>query len=1124
MLPFVLDNQVHVTADVLRQLLTACRGGPVDVATAYFNVGAFELLRAELPAVGALRLLLGKEPEAGSDVGLRARQVAGELAVLAFDERTLRLVEELIAFLAEDKVRVRAFDDGFLHAKAYLFHRDRVGPGNWDDRLRPFAGVVGSSNFTRPGLTTNRELNLVHRVFTPEDEAVDREAAARAEHVRVGVLSETLLDPSGVEVPGESRRAIKSEVGARAMIELNGWFQRNWDASVDWKDELIDLLNRSKFGQHEYTPYQVYLKALYTYLKDQVEDPELTFGRTAVDLAEFQEASVKKALRIIERYKGVLVADSVGLGKTWIGLRLLEHYAYLQRMKAVVVCPASLRNVWRPLLMEKNIAAEVVGMEELGREDFDVAPLGDADVVLVDESHNFRSDKANRYAKLDELIRRRGGFGKGGERKRVILLTATPINNDLFDLLNQVRLFTQNEADYFREAGIGDVNKYVAHARRAARQPDAPPAGELLFNLLDEFVVRNTRPYIRVAYPNATINGVPVRFPDRSLRTVEYSLEAVYSGLYQHVVEQIDALSLAPYKLESYRKKGPTTDAEKFEVGREQGLVGIFKTRFLKRLESSVEAFRRSVRRGLVFEQAYLDFLLSGRVVASRDFQRLLRLAGLEGEDELTSDGLADQLEGKEAVTAYLETIPSVDLNQYDLRKLSREVRADIERLEDLEQRVTPLVQKDAKLAELRELLAGELRGRKVLIFSSYRDTARYVYEQLTGDADWLVSAGSPRIRQIDSKNHPDERAEILKAFAPIGSGGDDGVARTPIDVLISTDVLSEGQNLQDCGVLVNYDLTWNPIRLVQRNGRVDRLKSPHERVLILNMFPEGQLEELLGLVERLTERIGQIDDLGLLDSSVLGEVVHPRAFNTLRRIQEGDVSVLDEEEARAELAGPELLLKQLQEMMARDGADAAASLPDGIHSGLRREKAYGAFFYFIAPRTDGTGTRHFWRYVDARTGQIIDNRYSIAQLIACGPAEARFIGQQDVFGLQDRVVTAILQADQLTEAKATLAVTPDKVQQEMAEEMKGLLRAGTVDRAAAKSVLKFLDEPFGRALVKRATAIREGWREGRAPSWLVEQLDNLRREFSRPGAKTPVLPPLTRDGLHLICFQLISA
>src|SRR5207253_11189957 len=206
--------------------------------------------------------------------------------------------------------------------------------------------------------------------------------------------------------------------------------------------------------------------------------------------------------------------------------------------------------------------------------------------------------------------------------------------------------------------------------------------------------------------------------------------------------------------------------------------------------------------------------------------------------------------------------------------------------------------------------------------------------------------AGSPAIRRIDSGNHPSERGHIIGQFAPVASGLT-GPPSQEITILISTDVLSEGQNLQDCGLIINYDLTWNPIRLVQRNGRIDRIGSPHSDITIHNMFPEDELEELLHLIERLTSRISTIDDLGLLDASVLGEVVHPRTFNTIRRIREEDGTVLDEEEARAELAGPEMLPKQPKDVLNRDGANVLTGLPNGIHSGLRREKRYGMFFYF---------------------------------------------------------------------------------------------------------------------------------------------------------------------------------
>ena len=445
------------------------------------------------------------------------------------------------------------------------------------------------------------------------------------------------------------------------------------------------------------------------------------------------------------------------------------------------------------------------------------------------------------------------------------------------------------------------------------------------------------------------------------LRTIEYDLGAAYGGLYQEIVVAIERLSLAPYQLESYRKQSAIRDEQEhqWEKGREVALVGIFKTRFLKRLESSVFAFRESLRRGLVFEETYLDYLLDGTVVSSRDFQNLMRFLARDEEDEPAAGSVAEDLDAVAEARAYLESLPKVDLNQYDLRKLRRQVEQDIELLRGLYERTASLAAADGKFERLKELLAGELKGKKVLIFSSFKDTSRYLHRNLTAEdcAAWRQQAGNPHIRRIDSGNHPDERGAILAQFAPLGSGKE-GIGGPPIDILVSTDVLSEGQNLQDCGTLINYDLTWNPIRLVQRNGRIDRIGSPHAEsgISIYNFFPEAELEALLHLVEQLQSRISVIDDLGLLDASVLGEIVHPRTFNTLRRIRAEDGAVLDEEEARAELAGPEVLLKNLKELLNREGAESVGDLPNGIHSGLRRRECYGMFFYFQAPRSSGEG------------------------------------------------------------------------------------------------------------------------------------------------------------------------
>lgn len=317
----------------------------------------------------------------------------------------------------------------------------------------------------------------------------------------------------------ENRQLLKSEVGARAIIDLEEWYERQWGDGQDFKEQLIELLDASKFGQKEYTPYEVYMKALFEYFRDELGEETPVPMRSAVELAEFQEDAVKKARKILARYDGVMVADSVGLGKTWIGKKLLEDFAYHLRQKALVVCPASLREMWERELKNATISATVLSQEELGREDLDLSHWGDEDVLLVDESHTFRNRSAQRYGNLERILAANGGRGRDGLRKKVILLTATPINNDLFDLYNQISLITRGDRSYFTACGIGDLYRYFLKARPETKTDDGALA---LFNLLEEVVIRRTRPFIRKAYPEATIGEAcslyPAEAQNRSLR------------------------------------------------------------------------------------------------------------------------------------------------------------------------------------------------------------------------------------------------------------------------------------------------------------------------------------------------------------------------------------------------------------------------------------------------------------------------------------------------------------------------------------------------------------------------------------------------------------------------------
>ena len=342
-------------------------GKPVDIATAYFAISGYRLVKEGLHQVGAFRLVIGSEPHTGADVGLSPntdalkKRFQGDLEAEPFNEVTLRLVEELIAFLRADKVEIRLYDKGFLHAKAYLFHQDKVGPHNRADRLRPFVAIVGSSNFTGPGLVSNQELNLVHRVIQPTEAAFDPEAARRAAYLEDADKAVDQEQGSGIAISDSARRFIKSEVGARAITDLMAWYERQWADSVDFKEDLIELLDASKLGRREYTPYEVFTKALYEYFKEELGENAPELGRSAVDLAEFQEDAVKKARRILARYDGVLIADSVG---TWQDVDRQETPRRLclhRRQKAVVVCPASLRecgpgNCPLPRLQPRSLA------------------------------------------------------------------------------------------------------------------------------------------------------------------------------------------------------------------------------------------------------------------------------------------------------------------------------------------------------------------------------------------------------------------------------------------------------------------------------------------------------------------------------------------------------------------------------------------------------------------------------------------------------------------------------------------------------------------------------------------------------------------------------------------------
>lgn len=1128
-LPFVIDNsEERKMAHVLRELLALHQGKAMDVASAFFSINGYALIAPGLKGLGSFRLLLGSEPRGGADLGLRVRdaastirlqQVQGDL--MGMDADTLRrelenspldsntqlLVEDLIRFLREERVEVRRFTKGFLHAKSWIFYADHTksGQGILLDRFQPLLGIVGSSNFTGPGLTSNNELNLTHQVILEEDQAQDAEAA--------GMVSYLGEEKASARITPKNRQLIKSEVGARAIQQLVEWYDGVWEQSEDYKEQFIEVLDASKYGTVEYTPYQIYLKALWHYFREDLGTTETPDRATAVELSEFQEDAVTRARRILARYHGVLIADSVGLGKTWIGKRLLEDYGYHQRQLVLVVAPASLKAMWDKELKQATISGTVITQESMGRDDFDPFAFGGIDVILIDESHKFQSQASQRYEALEQIIMLNGGRGRAGEHKKVILLTATPINNSLNDLYSQISLITQGDDGYFASAGIGDLKRYFLDARRAQRNAEGP--GGNLFNILEEIAVRRPRIIIREHYPNATIDGKPIKWPERELHRIEYSLAKTYGNdFYSRIVERVDKLKLAPFDLESYRRD--PSQAKAMDVGRGQALIGIFKSLYLKRFESSVEAFRLSIDRARQFQTAYRDHLREGRVLTARDFRKLAAL-NAEQDDDTNDPRVAEILAGMEQVSP----------EDYRVGDIEKAVEADLQVLSEIYGKVADIgPNHDAKYQQLRDLLRGQLKGQKLLLFTYYKDTSRYLYRCLREDKEFLEELGHPTIRIADSEVTPKDRERVVEAFAPRVNEKPNIIGtEREIDILISTDVLAEGKNLQDCQYLLNYDLHWAPMRLVQRAGRIDRIGTPFDVLHILNFFPESDLNKLLKLVETLQSKIEAIDAQGLHDASVLGETPHPRAFNHIERIHDGDTAVLDEEEREAELVSSEEMRLELQKALEDGAEEVVKRLPDGIHSIRELPKARGVFFCFDRDGMTVEDRRAIWLYWDAHSQRFEDNIYRMIQLVSCKPDEPRGHSVQSVYELIPKAIEHIVQGARRT---AATEQAPPRLPAEQTSVRVALqenaARVG-VPRSLLLRLIRFLGAPTTGFAERQFKQYLARYQQSRDAKKLAEEVDDLRVKFEgeEQVQKAERSQPITAEELRLVCFEYIS-
>ena len=1104
---FATNRDGETVADAVNGFLTYAGTGlvgetHVDIATAYFNVGGYSLVADSLDHADGVRILLGAEPdphdrrlrplraEAASPrraarVRLRRalegheRELTQARDLLGFSIEADRSARRLVTWLRTDQVKVRRLADRFLHGKAFL-----VGD-------KGHGVIAGSSNFTYAGLARNIELNLGN--YTP--------------HV----------------------------VG-----QVQGWFNELWDEAEDF--DLAGLFE-ARFEPH--LPQLVYLRMLYERYGAELAAEAEAAGQPKIHLTSFQRDGLWRARRILADVNGVLVADEVGLGKTFLAGELIREAAIDRRQRVLVIAPATLRDgPWRAFLSEQLLPVEIVSFDDLTA-DVRLNPEGgtgrklradinDYAMVVVDEAHNLRNPSTQRADALRRLL-------AGSPPKDLVLLTATPVNNSLWDLYYLIGYFLRNDA-VFADVGIKSLRDHFA-AAMALNPDDLTP--EHLFDVLDAVAVRRTRSFVKRFYPNDRVRlggvEVPIVFPTPRVKKVVYDLDAVMPGFFDRFAHALDpeddtapeddptVLTLARYAPSRYRLDG---EFDAYEVQ----LAGLIRSGLLKRFESSPHAFAETCERMANSHDAFLALLDHGKVATG---------AAL-------ADWVATDSDDLDEVDAYMEAKVELveDADDYDqdalaahvahdrdlLRSFADEARAvDREHDPNLAVLVDELVQ-IAEQAEAEGIGDDDVRDkRKVLIFSYYADTVDWIVSHLsdTIDHDDRLAAYRGRLAAIAGTWGSAKKEEVLWGFAPRTTDAPEGFDDDRFDIVVTTDVLAEGVNLQQARHIINYDLPWNPMRLVQRHGRIDRIGSPHLAVYLRCVFPDAQLDDLLGLEERLHRKIKQaaasVGVGSVLPDQTAVDVDFTETREEIERLRREDADLFERGgTSKGTLSGEEYRQELRKALEDETLAAKIQGLPWGSGSGMAVERADGADLtgYVFCIRV-GDWDRPVFRYVEMGTGEptVVDD--TLACLDHAHPPD----GFDTPRVLDDDTYTLAFDAwavarDDVIERwnwhadKANLEPKVPKVLARAAEIVRSSPPPG-VNQEAVDRAVDTLQAPYPERILRTFRAALGGTDDPAA------QADHVLRIIAdlglQPYEAPEPLPEVTDDDVHLICWLALT-
>ena len=997
-----------------------------DIASGFFEIGALLALDSQWQQLEKIRILMGDEVTKRTKRAILAGKLESVRSILdtSIEQEKenndfLTGVPAIVEAIRSGKIECRVYSKQKFHAKAYITHGKLAVVGS--------TALVGSSNFTLPGLNENVELNIQIR---------------------------------------------------REVDTLQEWYERYWAEAEDITPEILQVIERHT---REYSPFEVYAKSLQELFRRYtmtISEWEQKHSRLYRKLDRYQQDGYHELLEIANKYNGAFLCDGVGLGKTFIGMMLIERLVMHDRKRVVLLVPKSGRvpvweislNHYLPGINGKFSNLAIYNHTDLMRSGNYTAEFEyikeNADVVIIDEAHNFRNPGTkgegehgpSRYWRLFDML----------EGKQVYMLTATPVNNRLIDLQHLIELFSRRQPGYFKAAPLG-IHSLPGHFRTMEKQleklvlggeveetietnqveADRILLGDSLFQAL---VVQRSRAYVKESQQQFEINQA--LFPIREdPKVANYSIKKTYGHLLE-MIEKAFAKEKPLFALPIYYPLayycGPDLKVNPFEENRQREVVGLIRTQFLKRFESSPFAFSMSCEMMLLKLLAFV----TKHCTSASEKRRLERWMGMHadllGYVQQHQLSFTDEEPEEDIITEeMLSAIEELSPEKYKIDEILDETYLDMDQLAQFLDELKKFQPKhDDKLQALIKLLKSDpvLKEHKVLLFTEYMATARYLQDE-------LKKASITGIDEVDSTTQR-SRSEIITQFAPYYNGMSSGELKQKglkeARVLIATDVLSEGLNLQDATRLINYDLHWNPVRLMQRIGRVDRRLNPDTEARLLadhpeqsiirgtvaywNFLPPEELDSLLRLYGRVSHNTLRISKtFGIEGKKLLKPDDDYEALKDFTHGYEGEKTAMEQ-----------LKLEYEKHLFDDPGLEARlVALPGRVFSGKKHPTpgTKAVFFCYALPGVGAEALRGDisdpglwteehgicqWCLYELETDHIIDNPMEIAEYIRCLPNTPRTCVQpQETLSDIRKKIDKHLKNTYLRQVQAPVGVKP---------------------------------------------------------------------------------------------------